>query len=230
MTQQTDLEKLVRENQMLKGLGIAATVALLFTNRRRIMGTMFCGVCGVLCCILAIIGFIVGTITRQQELGAVRDAYGERLAGLCDPVSGGEASLNNVPDGERPLGVLILEADDKIRHDWHDGQPLGWVAEDESSTQMVACVMDIETLVETCENPDDDRIRDVDRNQMSAEVILLNAETGRRIAETTLQGPEPPICPEDYETVRTRYSTFGIDGDPVDINEYVTWVESAVGE
>jgi hypothetical protein len=115
----------------------------------------------VICWILAIIGFIVGTITRQQEISAVRDAYGERIAGLCDPVSGGEVSL---------------ESDDKIRH---DGQPFGWEAQDEASTQMVACVMDIETVVETCEIRDDDRIRDVDRNQMSAQVILLNAECAR---------------------------------------------------
>jgi hypothetical protein len=34
-------------------------------------------------------------------------------------------------------------------------------------------------VVETCEIRDDDRIRDVDRNQMSAQVILLNAECAR---------------------------------------------------
>ena len=226
---QTDLEKLVRENQLLKGVGLAATAALLFTNRRRIMGTLFCGTCGIIFCVCGIVFAMVGAINRQQEIGAVKDAYGERLAGLCDPVSGGEASLANVPEGTPPFAVLILEGGDKVRHDWHDGQPFGWVAEDEASTQLVACVTDIEMVVETCEVRDDDRIRDVDRNQMSAEVVLLNAETGRRIAATTLQGPEPPVCPEDYDTVRNQYSTFGIDGDGVDINEYVTWVESVVG-
>ena len=56
---QNDLEKLVRENQMLKNVGLAAGAALLFTNRKRIMGTMFCGVCGIIFCVCGVIFAIV---------------------------------------------------------------------------------------------------------------------------------------------------------------------------
>ena len=208
--------------------GLAASI-LLFTQRRRIRNIrngIFCGGVGCICTVCCMVASIFVFVGYRVEVSAVTDAYGERLATICNPPAGGESSLQNLPEGGTPFGLLVLKMDDRVRHRFHDELPLDWKAEDQAAVDVVVCVEDGEQEIDRCEYEVEEnssrRIVEAARMQKTAHVVMLNAHSGLRIAEVTLEGAEPPVCPARYESLPAPRDR--IEGDEVPVNDLITQI------
>ncbi len=165
------------------------------------------GVCGVLVCVSAIAYLLVETIT-------VRSRYGAELAGMCDPPTGGEASRDNFPFEADGVKFLILDEGLQMRDLWQGDLPDDWKAETADEVDIVMCFDDAWVARTACPLADGGSR---EREQHVVELVLLNADNGRRIADVTFEGSLPG-CPQDDDTSRLR-------GDEVTVNEFVIWFE-----
>jgi|GEM_PF-2394092 len=181
--------------------------------------------------VLGIVLVIVGTIMTFVEESAVVGTYGESLANLCNPMPVGSDSLDNAPQGEAPLGLLILIANTRQRHGWFQDVPALWRAETEAEVDLVACVEEEKTTLETCPYARDSARADeaytirIDRVQYSASVVAVNPKTGRRISSLILTGAEPPPCPPDTPEITNSKPIYG---EKLTFNDMATWIESLV--
>ena len=200
-------------------------------RRRNIETAAFFGVgCGAFL-ICGIIAIIVGSIMNAVETGAVRSAYGASYAEACDGMPSGSESLDTLDKGDTtPRQVLILTGDTQRRDDFHAEMPSQWRAEDEDSVSLIACVERESEVIETCayERPSDEGSYtvDVDREEHSVTVVLINPDTGRLIDSMTVDSDEPDDCPDDYDDVPTG-NTISADDD-VEWDDFASWIEDYV--
>lgn len=181
--------------------------------------------------VLGIVMVIVGTIMTAVEENAVVGTYGETLANLCNPMPVGSDSLDNAPQGEAPLRLLMLIANTRQRHAWFQDVPALWRAESEAEVELVACIQEEKTTLETCPYERDSARSDgsytirIERVQYSASVVAIHPATGRRIDSLTLTGAEPPPCPPDTSEI-TKSETLA--GEKLTFNDMAIWIESLV--
>ena len=180
---------------------------------------------------LTIVMVIVGTIMTAIEESEVVSTYGEAIANLCNPMPSGTDSIDNAPQGEAPLGLLILIADTRQRHAWFQDVPALWRAESQEEVELVTCIKEEKTTLETClysrnsARGDESYTVKIDRIQYSATLVAINPTTGRRITSLTLTGTEPPPCPPDTPEVK---SSTPIYGEKLSFKDMATWIESLV--
>jgi hypothetical protein len=176
--------------------------------------------------VAGILIMIVNAILTTAETWRLRAAYGAQLAGMCNPPLGGTPDAVNMPTSDGPPGLVVLKTDTGTRHAWHRS-----ISGDGDRPSVVACINERWTELETCSvfremAKGADYDAEVIRRQHTADVILLNAATGGRIAETELLGPEPRACPTDYSELVGEDKQF-IDGERLQPNAFVVWYEGA---
>lgn len=200
-------------------------------RRRRNMETavVFGVGCGAFL-ICGIVVVIVGSIMNAVETGAVRSAYGTTYAEACDGMPSGSESLDNFDtDNSTPRQVLILTGDTQRRDDFHSEIPSQWRAEDEDSVSLIACVERESEVIDTCEydrpSSEGNYTVDVDREEHSVTVVLINPDTGRIIDSRTVSSDEPDDCPDDYDDVPAGNT---ISADEVEWDDFASWLEDYV--
>lgn len=203
-----------------------------YQRRRERQGCfIMLGALGILV-VLGIIITIVGAIFTAVEESGVVNTYGEDLAGLCNPMPVGSESSDNAPEaeGETPLRILLLKADTRQRHGWFQDLPELWQAEAQDEVALVGCIDDIEDTLETCsyQRPSADgdgsfTIR-IERIQHSVEIILVNANTGRRIDSLIIVSSEPDECPDDEDVS----GSGEIEGTEVELDDVAEWLEGYI--
>ncbi len=155
---------------------------------------------GGLVLLIMCIGAVIGMFVLEQEKKEVRDNYGNDVAKMCDTPGGGAADLANLSGGEDGYRFLILD-DDGLYHDWHDKLPNEMRAADGDELDVVICFEESSDVLESCEyyvgDDESDTAFTVERVRYETTMILLNAETGARIAETTIIGGMPDKCPDE---------------------------------
>jgi hypothetical protein len=168
------------------------------------------GICGVLVCvgILAFIG--VETLT-------VRNRYGVELASMCDPPTGGAASRDNYPYKADGVRFLILDEGIQMRDLWHGELPDDWKANSADEVDIVMCMDDRWVELDPCPIPGEEDSRNLEQHVV--DVVLLNADSGRRIIEHTFRGSEPDCPKNDTGAGRLR-------GSEVEVNDFVIWFEA----
>ena len=182
--------------------------------------------------VLGIIIVIVGSILNAVETANVNNLYGETLASACQPVPAGSDSTDNLPDVATPRGLLLLESDTQRRHGWHSELPAQWRAENADEVVLIGCVEEERVLLETCEylrdsaRSDDAYTVRIRREQYRTTLVLLNAQTARRIDSQTLTGSEPEACPEDDG----EFGSGEQRGDALAWADFAAWVETYVFE
>ena len=111
--------------------------------------------------------------------------YGSTIANLCETTVFADFHRDNLSSSHQPPRILIL-SDNGRRHSWHNQLPDNMRAEDQASTDIVACVMSNthEQVVETCEYQEfgSGTIFNVSRIQYYRNVSLVDAATGLPIA------------------------------------------------
>jgi len=182
--------------------------------------------------VVSIVMVIIGTVMTFVEENTVVSTYGEQLATVCNPMPIGEDSLDNMPQDEAtPLGLLILIANTRQRHDWFQDVPALWRAESQDTVDLAACVEEEKVTLETCEyerastRGNGSYTIDIKRVQHSATVVAINPMTGRRIASMTIDGKEPDACPPDTDDITVSKT---LDGEKPTFSEIATWIESLV--
>jgi uncharacterized membrane protein len=177
--------------------------------------------------VLGIILIIVGAILSAVEEANVVNQYGEGIASLCQPVPVGSGSLENRPQDANSYRILLLDAGSKRRHDWFSDLPATWRAEDEDAVAFVGCVEEERETIETCEYERPSArsgtftVR-IEREQYTTTLVLLNAESGRRIDSLTVEGAVPPECPDDDDSVTTSSK---IAGEKPALDDFADWLE-----
>lgn len=180
----------------------------------------------VSCVVCAGVFIVAAFILAEQERKAVVDNYGETVAEMCNPPAGGAASNANLPTGTAgaALKAVALINDDNRRHAFHEDMPEDLRADDQAELQVVICVAEREIEVENCEYVTDQADQTADFNilriQKVNDLILLNATTGQRIDELTVEGAMPEEC-KDSET-GTKGSTKKLTGAAVTYNQFET--------
>ncbi len=185
-----------------------------FTNPSRRSRLIFFAVA-----MIGALGLLVNTLITTADTWALHRAYGAQVAEMCDPPGGGAADAANMPTSTSD-SLIILETGTATRHAWSDSGDAGELA-------VVACVAERWKEVETCSvfrdmAKGEDYNADVVRRQHTADVILFNAQTGDRITETALRGPEPRTCPADYSELVGESKQF-IDGERVQRDTFMDW-------
>lgn len=187
------------------------------------------GVLAVVCLVGIVALVLIGGYLLDKERDAVKKAYGSEVAKMCDPAGGGAADSANMPSGERPLQLLVLDDGDSTRHDWHKDLPSQYKADDQDELDVVVCVKERTETLEKCPytTSDDTKKGDVaftvDRKQHFADLVLLNGQTGRRISELTVEGELPGPCPS-----QARSTTPDITGKDVSYNDFLTIIEPII--
>ncbi|MDQ7027782.1 MAG: hypothetical protein Q9P44_19750 [Anaerolineae bacterium] len=196
-------------------------------DRERRQGCRFLVIVVSIFIVLAIVGVIISAILSAIEEANVVKQYGDDIASLCQPPPVGLDSLENMPQGETPYRILLLDAGSKRRHDWFAQLPSTWRAEDEEAVALVGCVEEERETIETCTyerasaRSSTYTVR-IERQQFTTTLILLNVDSGRRIASHVVDGASPRECPADDESV-TGSST--IVGEKAPLGDFASWLE-----
>jgi hypothetical protein len=158
---------------------------------------MFVGCVGIMCIILAIGGTGVYLLS-EQERKETAEAYGTTIVNMCDPIRGGDASLDNLGDNvEYPLKVVVFQEGLNITHIWQDSLPDEWQANKEDEVDAVICIHETEPkLVEECPYGEGDDQATMRREQQRYDLIFFNPE-GAKIAEVEALGGMPDECPDE---------------------------------
>lgn len=186
------------------------------------------------CLVLLVLGVftvIIGSIFSVVETANVVSAYGETYAQTCRSLPTGDTSLDNLPDGEPPRGVLLLTTQTQRRHAWHSDLPPQWRADDADQLSLIGCVTEEERVLETCNYqravPGEEPFTiSIDRVQYETTIVLVNPDTARRIDSMTVTGSIPEECPpdEDVNVSGTR------SGTEVPWEAFAAWIEGYVFE
>jgi hypothetical protein len=129
--------------------------------------------------------------------------YGSTIATMCETTVFANFDRDNLTSTHQPPRILIL-SDNGRRHSWHSQLPDTMRADDQASTDIVACVMSSthEQVVETCQYQEfgTGTVFDVSRVQYYRNVYLVDAATGRAIAPIVAWGSGPDYCPDTITT------------------------------
>jgi hypothetical protein len=178
---------------------------------------------GAFAAVVCVVIVAIAMYSIEQEKKEIREKYGSDVAKLCDEPGGGNAAITNLTSTGQPLKFLVLTADGTY-HEWHDKLPGDWRAEDSDSLSAVVCLESHSTMVETCPytDPKDETktVFTMNRVRPTMDMILLNPQTGARIAELTIQGGEPDACPD--EAKGTKGKTVEKKGRDVSYNDFYT--------
>lgn len=173
-----------------------------------------------------IIIMIVGTIMTVIEEGNVVRTYGDAIASLCQAMPGGSADADELPDSSTPRQIVLLKAGTRQRADLLQQLPVSWRASSEEDVQLVGCVEEISTSIETCSyarsSDDGSYTLEVERLESTTVLKLLNPESGRVIAVHDVRGAAPDECPDDYDS---SLASRRIQGDPANPDAFVDWLE-----
>jgi hypothetical protein len=156
--------------------------------------------------IAAAIYFVMGQVNALL----VRQEYGERIATLCTTPGGGTTSLANAPKKAKPWRALVL--DDNKKHKWMGKLPDDAQADGKDKIDVVVCVSDKgKSTIESCtfQSVSDGHLFQVRRVQYYYDMVVLNAQTGQRIADLRAWGSAPSTC----GTVRVGSDNDQIRGD-----------------
>jgi hypothetical protein len=182
---------------------------------------------------MTIIGVVIGFIIATIESAEVRSTYGETIAGMCEDLPMGAASLANLPAvDEPPTRLLLLRTNSGQRHRWHSQLPIGWRAETAEEVGMVGCVLIDDNEIESCDYSRIGAEQDlytvsIERMQTTASITLLNPTTGERVAERTVNGSEPDPCPPDSEDLNIAQQLEGSEPTAADFQD---WLEQFVDD
>jgi hypothetical protein len=151
--------------------------------------------------IIGIFAAVIFYVLQMQERQALIDAYGEDVVAMCKAPGGGTSNRANVPASPRPWKVLLLTHGDEVKHEWHDDLGPDLRADDKEELAIVVCVHEqkervVEEQPYALERGGGTFV--VQRVQYYVDIVLLNAETGRRIAEFPVQGNPPDPLPDYY--------------------------------
>jgi len=153
---------------------------------------------------VGVVGIYYGGEKQREK---VHDTYGQTIAEICDPPVGGIASLANLPGHPNKPKILLLETDDTLMHQWHEDLPDEMRATSRETLDIVVCMKDSSETIETCDYRDDKKtstvIFTIKRIQKNLELVLLNADSGLRIAELTVEGGIPDKCPDSTSNRKT---------------------------
>ncbi len=189
------------------------------------------GVLAVVCLVGIVAVVLIGGYLNNKERDAVKKAYGSDVAKMCDPAAGGTADSANLPAGARPFLIVVLEEGDSMRHDWHKDLASQYKAGNKDELDVVVCVKERTEKLEACEYTTSGDTKNgkvdftVDRKQRFADLVLLNASTGLRIAELTVDGEIPGPCPS-----QARSTTPDLVGKEVSYNDFMIAVEPFIKE
>lgn len=141
------------------------------------------------------ISFVLGQVSAFM----VRQEYGERIATICTTPGGGATSMANAPKVPKPWRALVLDGNKK--HGSNGDLPDDAQADGPDAIDVVVCVSEKrKSTVEECKyrSRKDGTISYVDRKQYYHDLVVLNAETGLRIASLRVWGSAPNPCPQTY--------------------------------
>lgn len=147
------------------------------------MNTLFYTIAGsFIVCIGSIV--LLQEIMFKEASDDIKEAYGDRIASLCDPVPDTGDVLTRMPTGPTPYQVLVLEAGTSRTHAWHNALTASQRATGQADVDLVVCVrkVELEGRWNSCETSDGGRwVYDAPDKPLT-EAIILNATTGERIA------------------------------------------------
>jgi hypothetical protein len=153
--------------------------------------------------LVMIFGAVMLIVYTQLTKANLKAQYGSTIANMCETTVFANFDRNNLTSTHQPPRILIL-SDSGRRHSWHSQLPDNMRAEDQASTDIVACVMSSthEQVVETCEYQEfgTGTVFDVSRVQYYRNVYLVDAATGRAIAPIVAWGAGPDYCPDTITT------------------------------
>lgn len=199
-------------------------------RRRNREAAIFIGGGCLIFLVLGAIIVIVGTIMNAVETANVKRIYGETYASTCQSVPEGAESIENLPTSGPPHRLLLLISDTQRRHGWHSDLPPQWQATNEEEVSLIGCVTEQSNLLETCEYWRDGEDSDtaytvkIMREQYESTLVLVNAQTGRRIDSLTVTGSEPEPCPEDDGSLTSSM----IHGAEVAWADFASWTETYI--
>lgn len=135
----------------------------------------------------------------QQDIADTRQRYGS-LVSFCNPIQPGNADINNLPEGGGlPIRAVVFSEGQQYVGSLHDHLRAEWRASNADETDIVICTRQVQEVIEHCSygsEDDTDPTAFIKRIQHSLEIVLINAVTGGRIAETTVAGEAPERCPD----------------------------------
>jgi hypothetical protein len=187
-----------------------------------------CAGVSLLTCVV-LVGVILYFYNKDSK--RAEELYGKEIAEICNPPAGGDAAETNMPDDPRPLSVAVMDADSTFLHEWHDDLPSDFRAGNRDELRVVICVEMESQVVESCPyytEDDSDKTFMIERVRQDAHLILLNAESGQRISELTVQGESPNECPN---TARGRVGdTTQYKGDKPSYNDFLVAIQPLLFE
>lgn len=144
---------------------------------------------------------------QEYQRWSFKRAYGEAVTTMCLPPGGGQANLNNAPFEDKPWRVVVMDED--RRHSWHKDLPAEARAEDRAALDLVVCVLEKhKQVVGDCPYLSTGGTQfNIRRVQAYQDLVVLNVESGRRVADLRVWGAAPGPCPDTY---------FGTTNDTID--------------
>jgi hypothetical protein len=153
--------------------------------------------------LVMIFGVVMLVAYSQLAKANLNAKYGSTIANMCETTVFANFDRDNLSSTHQPLRILIL-SDSGRRHSWHNQLPDNIRAEDQASTDIVACVMSSthQQVVETCEYQEfgTGTVFNVSRVQYYRNVYLVDAATGQPIAPIVAWGSGPDYCPDTIST------------------------------
>jgi hypothetical protein len=153
--------------------------------------------------LVMIFGAVMLVAYSQLAKANLNATYGSTIANLCETTVFADFHRDNLSSSHQPPRILVL-SDNGRRHSWHNQLPDNMRAEDQASTDVVACVMSNthEQVVETCEYQEfgSGTVFNVSRIQYYRNVYLVDAATGLPIAPIVAWGSGPDYCPDTIST------------------------------
>ena len=188
----------------------------------------FFGGCAIVVVLCIGVTLVVATVSVYLENKEIKGSFGETIAEMCHPPAGGQASKDNLPEaGAAPLKTVVFPNGLPQYHAWHTELPDDLRASGKDDVQIVVCIEELEPkIVEKCEYRETDKedtLFTIARQQPVSEAVVLNAQTGKRIAELRLRGGMPNECPENYTALEDTTQYF--NGKAVEYNDFLTAIE-----
>lgn len=190
---------------------------------------------GGLVAILCVAFVVYALYVSAQQKKEIRDKFGSNVGSMCKAPGGGTADVANLTNKTAPLKFLVLTSSG-MYHDWYKKLPAEIKATDKASLSAVVCLETSTKQIESCPytDPKDTtkNLFTINRVQPITTMILLNPDTGARIAEVTIQGGMPDKCADTAKA--KKGSTVTQSGASVTYNDFYTaltdFVKSTQGQ
>lgn len=180
--------------------------------------TIIAGLLSVLCCCaVGVFAVAAWNVNQNNETyGALAEAcYGN---GVAAAAAYSEASGTHLAAGMRLSG--------KDYSSYNYVIPDKALAKGVADAELVVCLQEEQKeLLERCpysKDDDDEDISFVERYGYEVEVTIVEAQTGKTVAEKKLKGDEPREC-EDYEEFPKGKNTLTLEGEKVSSAQVHDW-------